>query len=78
MHPASLTRAFRRSFGTSVVSYRTRERFRRAAAAIAAGAGDLAGVAHEHGYADQSHLCRDFRRRAGLTPGGYARLIGRL
>lgn len=78
LHPASLTRAFRRSYGISVVSYRTRERFRRVAAAIAAGEGDLTRVAHEHGYADHAHLCRDFRRRAGLTPSGYSRLVARV
>ncbi|HKB71512.1 MAG TPA: helix-turn-helix domain-containing protein [Thermoanaerobaculia bacterium] len=78
LHPASLTRAFRRSYGTSVVSYRTRQRFRRAAEAIASGGCDLTRLAHEHGYADQAHLCRDFRRRAGLTPSGYSRLVARV
>ncbi len=76
LHPASLTRAFRRCFGVSVVSYRTAQRFRRAAAAIAFGGSDLTRVAHEHGYSDQAHLCRDFRRRAGVTPSDYARLAG--
>jgi AraC family transcriptional regulator len=75
MHPASLTRAFQRCFGISVVSYRSRRRFRRAAAAIAAGGLDLARVAYDQGYSDQAHLCRDFRRRAGVTPSEYRRLV---
>jgi hypothetical protein len=29
------------------------------------------GVAARHGYADQSHLVREFRALAGLTPDEY-------
>jgi len=76
LHPASLTRAFRRSFGISVVGYRTGRRFRRAAAAIAARAdGDLTRIALDSGYADHAHLTRDFRRRSGLTPSEYRRIV---
>lgn len=32
---------------------------------------DWADLAVEHGYFDQSHLIRDFRELAGLTPGAY-------
>ncbi len=33
---------------------------------------DWAEVAADHGYYDQSHLIRDFREYAGMTPGQYA------
>jgi AraC-like DNA-binding protein len=36
----------------------------------------LAEIAQELGYADQSHLTRDFRAVLGLTPREYARLPG--
>ena len=35
----------------------------------------LATLAAEHGYADQSHLTRAFRRLAGVPPGRYRREI---
>jgi AraC-like DNA-binding protein len=34
----------------------------------------LADVAFEAGYADQSHLCRDFAAIAGLSPAAYRRI----
>ncbi len=34
---------------------------------------NLAGLAHEFGYADQSHLSREFKRYSGATPGTFAR-----
>jgi transcriptional regulator GlxA family with amidase domain len=46
-------------------------RFERAAAAVPAEA-PLADVAARYGYADQSHLTREFVRLAGRTPHGYA------
>lgn len=34
---------------------------------------NLAGLAHEMGYTDQSHLSREFKRYSGTTPGAFAR-----
>lgn len=34
---------------------------------------NLAGLAHELGYTDQSHLNREFKRYSGTTPGAFAR-----
>jgi AraC-like DNA-binding protein len=34
---------------------------------------NLAGLAHELGYTDQSHLSREFKRYSGRTPAAFAR-----
>ena len=41
------------------------------AGVFGAGGVDWSEVAYEHGYADQSHLNREFREFAGLTPTQY-------
>jgi len=38
---------------------------------------NLAGLAHEFGYTDQSHLSREFKRYSGTTPAAFARRQGR-
>ena len=38
----------------------------------------LAGLAHELGYTDQSHLSREFKRYSGTTPAAFARQARRL
>ncbi|UOQ70212.1 helix-turn-helix domain-containing protein [Hymenobacter cellulosilyticus] len=38
---------------------------------------NLAGLAHEFGYADQSHLGREFKRYSGTTPAAFARKAAR-
>jgi AraC-like DNA-binding protein len=45
-------------------------RFRRFLSLLDRGGDDLAGLAFDAGYADQSHLTRESRRLAGLSPRG--------
>ncbi|MBO9732673.1 MAG: AraC family transcriptional regulator [Chitinophaga sp.] len=36
---------------------------------------NIAGLAHELGYTDQSHLSREFKRYSGTTPAAFARNV---
>lgn len=63
-----LTRTFKDIFGTPPSEFRSEIRFRRALSAVLSSA-SLSDAAHMSGYADQAHMTRDFRRRAGISPG---------
>jgi len=76
VHPVSLSRAFRRAFGVTITEYRQRLRLRRAARRITAGEASLSRAAHAAGYSDHPHMCRDLRRRTGLTPSELRLLAG--
>jgi AraC-like DNA-binding protein len=74
-NPRRLQRQFLRTIGVSAKFYATVVRAGRALHCIAAGDAALADVAAEAGYADQSHMTRDFARLAGATPRTLARRI---
>jgi AraC-like DNA-binding protein len=69
----ALARQFRIYLGTSPYRYLTMRRLDRARAAIRAGQplGEAAAFA---GFADQSHMTRQFKRAFGLTPGRWKAL----
>ena len=69
----SLQRLLRRRIGLSPRWLIQRRRLHEASERLRSGPGDLAGVAHDLGYADQAHFTRDFRRVTGMTPGVFAR-----
>ncbi len=69
----ALARQFRSRFGTSPYHYLVMRRLDRARDLLRGGA-NLAEVAFACGFADQSHLTRQFRRAYGLTPGRWRAL----
>lgn len=71
--PGHLSRTFRRAYGVGFSGYLLRRRVQIACAALADPEAPLAQVALDVGFADQSHLCRSFRRVTGLTPGAWRR-----
>jgi AraC family transcriptional regulator len=71
VHPAHLTRTFRRHFGQSVGSYLRQVRLDWAAHRLATSDDLLVDVAAHAGFADQSHFTRQFRQQIGCTPARY-------
>lgn len=70
----TLQRAFRDAVGVGPKWVLKRYRMHVAAERIAAGeAEDVAALALDLGYFDQSHFTRDFTAQIGLAPGAYAR-----
>ena len=70
MNPFVLIRQFQKEFGISPHEYLQIHRVNQAKHHIRLGE-RLAQVAQLCGYADQSHLTRQFKRRTGLTPGNF-------
>jgi AraC-like DNA-binding protein len=66
--PHHLSRVFRSITGHSIARHRMRLRARTAAERLARGDDDLARLAADLGFADQSHLCRVLRSEIGTTP----------
>lgn len=71
----TIARHFRWAFGTSPDRYRTMRRLALARTAIESGL-SLARAAADAGFADQSHMTRQFKKTYGLTPGRWAALSG--
>jgi AraC-like DNA-binding protein len=70
----ALARQFRAMLGTSPYRYLTMRRLDNARGLIRSGAG-LADAAMAAGFADQSHMTRQFKRAYGLPPGAWRDLL---
>jgi AraC-like DNA-binding protein len=71
----SLIRAFKSTYGLTPEDFRRQLKVQRARAGLR-GTEALAGIAARAGFADQSHMTREFLRFTGLTPGRYRRALG--
>lgn len=71
LSPFYLIRTFRKCTGLPPHEYLTQIRIARAKTLLAQGTEGIAQVAHNTGFADQSHLTRHFKRITGVTPGQY-------
>jgi AraC-like DNA-binding protein len=66
----TLARQFRAAFGTSPSRFRTMRQLDLVRRLLQAGV-PLAGAAADAGFADQSHMTRQFKRAYGITPGQW-------
>jgi AraC-like DNA-binding protein len=73
--PHHLSRIFSSATGTTISRHRMRLRVRAAMERLAGGECDLARLAAELGFADQSHLCRAVRSETQRTPSALRSLF---
>ncbi|MBC7789171.1 MAG: helix-turn-helix transcriptional regulator [Anaerolineae bacterium] len=71
VHPVTLARWFRRSYGCTVGQRLRRLRIEKAARDLLDTDRPLGEIALNAGFADQSHFCNVFRREMCMTPGRY-------
>ncbi|WP_299471823.1 AraC family transcriptional regulator [uncultured Roseibium sp.] len=69
----TLSRQFRQAFGTSPHRYLIMRRLESVKGLLAKGT-SLVDAAMESGFADQSHMTRQFKRAFGMTPGTWRNL----
>jgi AraC-like DNA-binding protein len=74
--PHHLSRVFRSVTGHTLSRHRMRLRARGALERLARGEHDLARLAADLGFADQSHLCRVIRTETGRTPSALRYVVG--
>lgn len=75
VHPVHFTRVFRAYHRGTPAGYVRRVRLERACALMLRANVPLSAVAHDAGYSDQSHFCREFRRSFGASPSTYRRMF---
>jgi AraC-like DNA-binding protein len=73
--PYHLSRSFRHATGMTLTRYRRQLRIKRALQRLAEGDNDLARLAADLGFSDQSHFTRVTRLEAGATPGQLRALL---
>jgi AraC-like DNA-binding protein len=74
--PHHLSRVFRAATGHTISRHRMRLRTRGALERLSGGERDLARLAADVGFADQSHLCRVVRAELGHTPAALRAALG--
>jgi AraC-like DNA-binding protein len=74
--PHHLSRVFHRATGHTISRHRMRLRVRAALERLAQGEDQLARLAADVGFADQSHLCRVIRDETGEIPSSLRTMLG--
>ena len=71
IHPVYLGQMFHRDMGETIASYISRLRVRAAAEQLTRSDRPLVEIALDHGFCDQSHFHRVFRKLSGVTPATF-------
>jgi len=75
IHPAHMSRAFRRHFNLTIGEYARQLCVDRARVMLTQPDQSLADIAASLGDSDQSHFSNMFKRYTGFTPGSYRKLM---
>jgi AraC family transcriptional regulator len=68
-------REFKKLVGITPYQYLMNERLERAKKALTSPTSDIASVASDLGFNDQSHFTRSFKNQFGMTPGQYQKQV---
>lgn len=68
LHPVHVSRMFKQHLGVTVSQYQRQMRLQRAARALLESDASLAELAEDSGFADQSHMTREFSRATSWSP----------
>jgi AraC family transcriptional regulator len=77
VHPVHLSRTFRKYHGSTMADYVNGLRVQFVCRALQAGSVELASIAGQAGFADQSHMGRVFKACTGQTPGRFRNFLSR-
>ncbi len=75
IHPVHLSRSFTRYFGCTLANYIRKIRVERALSELLGSKNSLSFIAHDCGFADQSHMVRCFKEFADTTPAQFRKLL---
>lgn len=75
IHPVYLARVFRKFHHCSIKDYIQRLRLENAMHALASSQEAIVHIAYNEGFADQSHLTRNFKSAFGLSPGNFRKFV---
>lgn len=71
--PAYISLFFKKQTGESLKQYIIKHKIKLIEARLLYSPLTLAQIADEFGYTDESHLCKQFRKYTGMTPGAFRR-----
>jgi len=71
VHPVHLSRDFRKHFNSTLSGHIRKLKLQHALKLISSGGSSFTEIAHECGFADQSHFLRWFKLATGLSPKAY-------